>query len=373
MRNVLLFTLVVLFTMGTTFALDIVMDAQKDDFYNTLTGPDDGWIHIPYTANNDNNSWGMHDDEYDLSANFWCAWDETYFYWFEEVWDEYVTCVNATTYNNDCLEMKIDPDPLLGTPASGSGIFAINISALDTLDTDGPLTGIDNMYNPGNDDITGHGIFTRGVDYEKTLTDLGYNIEGRLPWEYIIVTASARGPVINVVGEVFGLAIMNHENDGNGADPTREGSIEWASHMRDAVWNDTSLLGTVTFLEGNKLKLSTENSITGLDTNTVDYTPVNDAVNFEPTPAPAAYELTQNYPNPFNPTTAISFSLPAQSMVNLTVYDILGNQVAELVNEVKSAGVHTVNFDGAALSTGIYFYKLNNGSEILTRKMTLVK
>ncbi|MBN1560768.1 T9SS type A sorting domain-containing protein [candidate division KSB1 bacterium] len=372
MKNLLLFALAVLVAAGTTFALDIVIDAQKDDFYNTLTGPDDGWIHIPHTANNDNGNWGIHDDENDLSANFWCAWDETYFYWFEEVWDEYVTCINGTTYNNDCLELKFDPDPTKGAPASGSGIFAINISALDTFDTDGPVTGIDNMYPGGNSALTGHGVYTRGVDYEKTLTALGYNIEGRLPWEHIYFTSDSRGPVLAQVGEIFGMAIMNHENDGSGSAPTREGSIQWASHMRDAVWNDTSLLGKVTFLEGNKLKMSTENYITGMDTNLVDYQPVAQAVETQPL-LPLQYELAQNYPNPFNPMTTIEFSLPTQALVTLKVYDILGNEVAELVNGIVTAGTHAVAFDGADLSSGIYFYKLNNGHQILTNKMMLVK
>jgi len=370
MRNVLLFLLVVLVAMGTTFALDITIDAAKDDFYGTLTGPADGWIHIPYTANNDNNSFAQHDDEYDLSANFWCAWDETYFYFFEEVWDEYVTASSGTSYQNDCIELKFDPDPLKGEPTSGSGVYATRVTAMDTFDTDGPLSGVDNMTPEGNSSLTGF-HYTRGVDYEKELTDLGYNLEGRIPWEHIYFTSDERGPVVAAVGEIFGMAVMNHENDGT--PELRYGSIEWASHMRDAVWNTVDYHGTMTFLEGNKLSMSTENAITGLDTNTVDYTPVGNAVATSPAQMPIEYNLLQNYPNPFNPTTTIEFSLPVQSMVTLNVYDILGNQVAELVNEVKSAGHYTVTFDGANLSSGIYFYKLNNGSEILTQKMMLVK
>ena len=103
MRKALLLAIVVLVAYGSSFALDIVIDAAKDDFYNTLTGPEDGWIHIPYTASNDNGDPGTHDDEYDLSANFWCAWDSTYFYFYEEVWDDIVTCENATNHQHDCL------------------------------------------------------------------------------------------------------------------------------------------------------------------------------------------------------------------------------------------------------------------------------
>ncbi len=85
------------------------------------------------------------------------------------------------------------------------------------------------------------------------------------------------------------------------------------------------------------------------------------------------FELKQNYPNPFNPSTTIEYALPAQSKVRLNVYDILGNEVAQLVNEVKSAGVHSVVFDGSALASGLYFYTLDNGSAPLIGKMMLVK
>ncbi|MBN1479263.1 T9SS type A sorting domain-containing protein [candidate division KSB1 bacterium] len=366
MRTLLL--ILVLLIFSSTFALDIVIDAQRDPFYDTLTGPGDGWIHIPYTANNDNGTWAEHDDEYDLSANFWCAWDTTYFYFYEEVWDDIVTCENATNHQHDCLELKFDPDPVKGLPVSGSGVYALRLTALDTFDTDGPYSGVDNMYPEGNTEISGF-HYTRGVDYERELTLLGYNIEGRLPWEHCYFTSDDRGPVYAAIGEIFGMAVMNHESDLEG---TRYGSIEWASHMVDGVWNNVNYHGTMTFLEGNKLSMSTENYHTGLDTNTIDYMPMT-GVESSPLQAPEEYELAQNFPNPFNPTTTIEFSLLKQAPVVLKVYDILGNEVAELVNEVKSAGFHSVPFDGAALSSGIYIYRLNNGEQVLTKKMMLVK
>ena len=371
MRKALLLAIVVLVAYGSSFALDIVIDAAKDDFYNTLTGPEDGWIHIPYTASNDNGDPGTHDDEYDLSANFWCAWDSTYFYFYEEVWDDIVTCENATNHQHDCLELKFDPDPLKGLPVTGSGVFATRITAFDSFDTDGPMSGVDNMYPEGNGSPgPPFNPYVLGEDYAREYTDLGYNVEGRLPWEDIYFAEDERGPVIAAIGEIFGMAVMNHESDLEGS---RYGSIEWASHMVDAVWNNVEYHGTATFLEGNKIQLSTMNYHTGIDTNSIDYTPEDTDVATSPVQPPAEYNLAQNYPNPFNPTTTIEFSLPTQSMVTLTVYDILGNQVAELVNEVKSAGFHAVNFNGADLSSGIYVYKLNDGTQILTQKMMLIK
>ncbi len=85
------------------------------------------------------------------------------------------------------------------------------------------------------------------------------------------------------------------------------------------------------------------------------------------------YELTQNYPNPFNPTTTISYVLPQAGMVRLTLYNILGQEIRTLVNEVKEAGTHTFNFDASDLNSGMYIYKIESGSFTQTRKMTLVK
>lgn len=83
--------------------------------------------------------------------------------------------------------------------------------------------------------------------------------------------------------------------------------------------------------------------------------------------------LQQNYPNPFNPVTKIQFQLPESGFTSLKVYDMLGRQVAELVNQNMLAGEHTVNFDASKLSSGIYIYQLRIGDVSLNRKMTLIK
>lgn len=85
------------------------------------------------------------------------------------------------------------------------------------------------------------------------------------------------------------------------------------------------------------------------------------------------FSLHQNYPNPFNPTTNITYELPKQSAVNLTVFNMLGQEVAVLVNGVQTPGKHTITFDATALSSGMYFYKLTAGNTVLNRKMVLLK
>ncbi len=88
---------------------------------------------------------------------------------------------------------------------------------------------------------------------------------------------------------------------------------------------------------------------------------------------PEQFILAQNYPNPFNPTTVISYQLPVSSEVRLEVYDMLGRQVATLVNGQVAAGRHNVNFDASNLSSGVYLYRLQAGAQIITRKLTILK
>ena len=85
------------------------------------------------------------------------------------------------------------------------------------------------------------------------------------------------------------------------------------------------------------------------------------------------FSLGQNYPNPFNPSTSIKYELPKTSEVRLSVYDMLGREVSVLVNERRDAGVHDAKFDAAGLSSGVYFYRLQAGDFIQTRKLLLVR
>ena len=88
---------------------------------------------------------------------------------------------------------------------------------------------------------------------------------------------------------------------------------------------------------------------------------------------PNYYALNQNYPNPFNPATKITYALPKTGNVHLVVYDILGREVATLVNGVKQAGIHNVDFNATNLASGIYFYSIKAGEFTAVKKMVLVK
>ena len=93
---------------------------------------------------------------------------------------------------------------------------------------------------------------------------------------------------------------------------------------------------------------------------------------------PQKFILSQNYPNPFNPSTTIKYSIPnvethGHASVQLKVYDVLGREVATLVNEQQSPGNYEVQFDASDLTSGIYFYQLRSGSFIESRKMILLR
>jgi hypothetical protein len=88
---------------------------------------------------------------------------------------------------------------------------------------------------------------------------------------------------------------------------------------------------------------------------------------------PIQYALDQNYPNPFNPTTTIGFALPMSGDVQLSVYDILGRKVVDLVNSNLPAGYHTVNFDASSLASGVYLYRITAGNFISVKKLMLLK
>ena len=88
---------------------------------------------------------------------------------------------------------------------------------------------------------------------------------------------------------------------------------------------------------------------------------------------PTEYFLSQNFPNPFNPSTKINFSIPQEEFVSLKIFNSLGEEIAELVNETKPAGNYSVSFDASGLSSGVYIYRLSTGASVQMKKMILNK
>jgi hypothetical protein len=93
----------------------------------------------------------------------------------------------------------------------------------------------------------------------------------------------------------------------------------------------------------------------------------------DPEESPHTYALEQNYPNPFNPSTTIEYGIQERGFVTLKVFDILGREVATLVNGVEEPGYKTVRWDAGNVASGVYFYRLQSGSFVGTKKLLLLR
>jgi hypothetical protein len=263
----------------------------------------------------------------------------------------------------------MDPDPMF---MATSGICAINLTALGEEDATGPAAGVGGWSNLDADD-NWPGTPNGADDYFRELTDVGYNLEFRLAIDQILIASDGR-QLYPEVGSILGIAFNVHENDA--VSGGRDGSIQWSALIDDAVWGNPQLLGAAELLEGNKLKFMAENFITGAVNENADiwYNPPATGISVDPIGNVADdFALEQNYPNPFNPSTTISYTLQKPSEVKIGVYDLLGHEVAMLVNGMKPAGTNTVQFDGSNLSSGIYIYKLQTVDQVMNRKMMLLK
>ena len=128
-----------------------------------------------------------------------------------------------------------------------------------------------------------------------------------------------------------------------------------AYYSPSGLWNDPAYYS----VSGDKQLLSREENL-------------KDKLQLSGKELPEEYSLG-NYPNPFNQTTTINYQLPKDGFVTIKVYDMLGKEVATLVNETKSGGYHSVNFDASKLTSGVYVYTITTNNFIQSKKMLLMK
>ena len=213
--------------------------------------------------------------------------------------------------------------------------------------------------------LVGSGIISTGLK-DNLLSDLyfGNNSSGDTPflgnldeiriWNKALTSSEINENLLHtLIGNETNLVGYWNMNEGNG-----ETSFDQTSNQNNGLLEEILYREGVIFDEIVSVENDSENRL------------------------PKSFLVEQNYPNPFNPTTSIEYSIPATvgdanyaspTNVTLRVYDILGNEVATLVNENKSPGNYRVNFDASALSSGIYFYKIDVGNFVQTKKMILLK
>ena len=254
-------------------------------------------------------------------ANF--MWDENYFYTFLEVVDDSsfggAQANVSSPWMNDCVEIFFD-----GKNEKAKAYDANDIQwrwVRDETVATHPATGT----SPG--------------EWIWKNTTLGYNFEMR-------IAKADLAKQFDLVGDTeIGFEVSNGDLE---TSKSPQQVLHWWTNVA-TTWNDPSLFGTAVLAK----KIGT-----AIENNNI---------------LPTEYKLEQNYPNPFNPSTKISFAVPTTGQVRLNVYNVIGEVVAELVNETMNAGSYTVDFNARNLSSCVYFYKLNTDKASIVKKMLLIK
>jgi photosystem II stability/assembly factor-like uncharacterized protein len=190
--------------------------------------------------------------------------------------------------------------------------------------------------------------------------------DGGQTWSNVDIGAGVTGtcylvwvpgtPVVYILGSNGG--IKRSTNNGVSWVTTPTPGVTDLTHF-DFIQSANVVYGYAVSSNGNVIKLiDTLNVLTGVNLNNN---------------IPSEYSLSQNYPNPFNPVTNINYSVPQNTFVKITVFDVLGRELSSPVNEFKQAGIYELNFNAENLGTGIYYYRINAGEFTDTKKMILIK
>ncbi len=275
------------------------------------------------------------DGDADLSVDAYIAIDDNYLYFAFNVEDDIV--VTDTTISS---WLRDSPDLFIGL-YDWHGASHIALERGEEPDYHFRFNSNQFIF----DNLNGKVLLRPGdEDYywgEKFPT--GYVVEGK----YSLDSLAAIGGDVRfhpVVGQRIPIDFAINDADATGE---REGILTYSINNQDRSWADVSHW-TYTWIG---------DSMVG----------VEDGIHVN------KYELSQNYPNPFNPTTVINYSLEKPGMVKLEVYNVLGQKVATLVNNVQSAGMHQIQFDASKLATGVYIYRIQAGSFVQSKKMMLLK
>lgn len=276
------------------------------------------------------------DNDADLSVNAYLAVDADYLYIaFDVEDDEYSFNPSIASYMTDGCDLFLGLYEAAGVPHT-------SYKRGDAPDYHWRFTEQGALM----DNPSGTWYDSLGESYNLTEKfPTGYIIEHKVSWADI---AGFAGDDLFTPTPGTKLIIDYSINDAD-ATGEREGILTYSPINDDQSWADPSRW-----------------AVTWIGDPGTDVEQESDQI-------PIEYDLSQNYPNPFNPTTKIKFSIKETSDVSLKVFNLLGEEVASLVNEVKSPGVYSVDFSAQDLSSGVYLYQIKAGSFISSRKMILLK
>ncbi|RJP64325.1 MAG: T9SS C-terminal target domain-containing protein, partial [Ignavibacteriales bacterium] len=223
-------------------------------------------------------------------------------------------------------------------------------------------------------------IYTRASEFDPfTLTDslYGFKTESAVwdPLEANVLWASSGNVGYSDPGLFNGTYQLT---DGNWykidiATKTLKDSVEWHFYGDRAQSGAGEKQRSIAFSADGKTCYLGAFGTAGLYPLIEKFTKGSTGVEQDKTEKPSKFNLAQNYPNPFNPTTKINFSVVENGLVTLKVYNMLGQEVATLVNETLNAGVYNVDFDASQLTSGTYLYEITAGNFSSSKKMLLVK
>lgn len=290
--------------------------------------PSDGSGHIVTNTSIDGDN--------DLSVLAYVAVDQNYLYVAYDINDDiYSPSGNTSSWLNDCPDIYIGLYNWHGAPHT-------NYQRGNQPDYHLRFT-FDRILG----DVPAGTLDTLGPNYHfGPKFPSGYTVEARIPWTAL---AALGNDTLFTPVEGYRIPIDFSINDRDNS-PEREGILTYSPYNEDQSWSDVSRW-LYTWIGNLWDPLSVERE----DVVVKDY------------------QLYQNYPNPFNPTTEIQFTLPKNEHVTLKVYDVLGREVARLIEGELQSGLYKVKFDASKLTSGVYYYRLESGSFNQTKKMMLIK
>ena len=302
-----------------------------------------------------------------------------------------VTADSSTiTANGGEVFIQNGSGPWSGIQLFGTAVLNLklgdNVTVTGTVYESHSFTRIEGLDDPASVVKNGTAAVPEPSDVSTSdVGDLGNGDLSAEPWEGVLISYAN----ITVTDENADGNAGNDEGSGgsrnfgemlvadNGGVSTRvelqdgnnDYNNDWDASLDDSQFRIhtgntfSSLTGILNYSFGNyKLIPRTNEDFVGWVTDVADESVT-----------PLKFGLRQNYPNPFNPSTTIEFTLPQNNFVTLKVYNVLGKEVAQLLNKNISAGVHQVQFDASSLTSGIYFYRISAGQYVSVKKMILLK